>query len=48
MIRQSMPLGLTRGCERFGDQIMRYFIFLARERTQNRGPLLLIALYPKR
>jgi hypothetical protein len=42
MIRQSMPSGLTRGCGRFGDQIMRSLI-MARDRTQNRIPLLLIA-----
>jgi hypothetical protein len=36
MIRQS-------GC-RFGDQIMRYINILERVRTQNRHPLLLIAL----
>jgi hypothetical protein len=31
-------------CERFGDQIMRPLIKLERDRTQNRIPLLLIAL----
>jgi hypothetical protein len=30
MIRQSMPSGLTRGCGRFGDQIMRSLIMGAR------------------
>jgi hypothetical protein len=30
MIRQSMPSGLTRGCGRFGDQIMRSSIIGAR------------------
>jgi hypothetical protein len=32
-------------CERFGDKIMRTFNDLERDRTQNRTPLLLIALY---
>jgi len=31
-------------CRRFGDKIMRQFNFLERDRTQNRCPLLLIAL----
>src|ERR1700716_1680143 len=30
MIRQSMPSGLTRGCERFGEKIMRSSQFRAR------------------
>jgi hypothetical protein len=35
-------------CERFGDKIMPFYYFatiLERDRTQNRLPLLLIALY---
>src|SRR5258708_2624675 len=35
MIRQSMPSELSRGCERFGDKIMRSFSNLERVRTQN-------------
>jgi hypothetical protein len=31
-------------CVRFGDKIMRLFNNLERDRTQNRFPLLLIAL----
>src|SRR5712664_1644698 len=31
-------------CERFGEKIMRSFNSLERDRTQNRTPLLLIAL----
>jgi len=30
MIRQSMPPGSTRGCKRFGDEIMRRSIVSAR------------------
>jgi hypothetical protein len=30
-------------CKRFGEEIMRSFNNLARDRTQNRNPLLLIA-----
>jgi hypothetical protein len=33
---------------RFGDKIMRSFNSLERDRTQNRMPLLLIALYYRR
>src|ERR1019366_1251986 len=29
MIRQSAPSGWTRGCERFGDKIMRHLLFKA-------------------
>ena len=35
-------------CRRFGDQIMRSLIEWERDRTQNRDPLLLIALWAKR
>jgi hypothetical protein len=28
MIRQSTPSGLTRGCQRFADKLMRYFNIL--------------------
>jgi hypothetical protein len=31
-------------CKRFGDKIMRHINILERDRTQNRHPLLLIAL----
>ena len=30
MVRQSMPSGSTRGCKRFGDEIMRRSIVSAR------------------
>jgi len=35
MIRQSMPSGLTRVCERFGDKIMRSFSNLERDLWTN-------------
>jgi len=44
MIRQSMPSGLTPGCEQFGDKIMRSLNIWERDQAQNRIPLLLIAL----
>jgi hypothetical protein len=43
MIRNS-PAHDPPKCERFGEKIMRSFNSLERDRTQNRNPLLLIAL----
>jgi hypothetical protein len=47
MIRDS-PAHDPPKCMRFGDKIMRSFNSLERDRTQNRMPLLLIALCYRR
>jgi hypothetical protein len=39
---------IHQSVKRFGEKIMRYFNNLERDRTQNRIPLLLIALAKQR
>jgi hypothetical protein len=51
MVRPEITAGalpkrmIRRSGNRFADKIMRHFNKLARDRTQNRYPLLLIARY---